>query len=223
MNKSILIIAAHSDDEVLGCGGTIARHVDEGDIVNVIFISDGVGSRTNLTQKSLFDRENAALNAKNILGISNIKYLGFPDNKLDSIPILEIIKELEIAINIFQPNIIYTHHYGDLNVDHRLTHQAVLTACRPFPESLITKIYTFEVMSSTDWALTGSFQFIPNTYINITNYIEKKKQALLAYSLEMRNSPNSRSISHIVALSVHRGNIVGFEYAEAFVLIREKQ
>ena len=84
----------------------------------------------------------------------------------------EIIKELEIAINIFQPNIIYTHHYGDLNVDHRLTHQAVLTACRPFPESLITKIYTFEVMSSTDWALTGSFQFIPNTFINITNYID---------------------------------------------------
>ena len=218
--KMVLVVAAHADDEALGCGGTISRHVAEGDKVNVIFMADGVGAR-NLNRADEFKkRENSKNLALQILGVSSSKSLNFPDNRMDSLPLLDIVQPLEKLIGEIQPCTIYTHHYGDLNADHRLTYQAVMTVCRPQPGSTVREILTFEVMSSTDWAGPGQRAFEPNTFVDISDHWLKKSQALEAYSMEMRLTPHSRSIEHLDVLSRHRGASVGIERAEGFELIR---
>jgi LmbE family N-acetylglucosaminyl deacetylase len=160
MSKTVLIVAAHTDDEVLGCGGTIARHVSEGDVVYAVFMADGVSSRAQVDQNDLAMRYSAAEQARNILGIQENYYLGLPDNRLDSLPLIEVIQLLEPIIHDVKPNTIYTHHHGDLNVDHSITHRAVMTACRPVPGHSVREIYAFEVMSSTDWATPFAEPFI---------------------------------------------------------------
>ena len=220
MSKTIIFVAAHADDEVLGCGGTIARHTANGDTVHVVFMADGVGSRGQREAAALMERNKARDAALHILGVSYSHALDFPDNQLDSIPLLDIVKAIEPIIQKAAPEIIYTHHYGDLNVDHRITHQAVMTACRPQPGSIVREILTFEVMSSTEWASSGLAPFIPNTYIDISNFLQIKLQALAAYELEMRPAPHSRSIAHLEILARHHGHCVGVEAAEAFMVMR---
>ncbi|GGO85157.1 PIG-L domain-containing protein [Marinobacterium nitratireducens] len=219
MSKRVLVVAAHPDDEVLGCGGTIARHVAEGDTVHVLFIADGVSSRGE-GKEELVKREQAAFKAHKILGVAEVSYLGLPDNRLDSLALLDVVQYVEKVINAFYPNIIYTHHFGDLNVDHCIAHQAVMTACRPLPESSVREIFAFEVLSSTDWATPQINPFIPNHYVDISKYLELKMEALEAYSLEMRDIPHSRSIDHLDILARHRGQSVGCFAAEAFSVIR---
>jgi LmbE family N-acetylglucosaminyl deacetylase len=220
MSKSVLVVAAHADDEALGCGGTIARHVAEGDIVHGLFIADGVSSREDANCDALTMRETAAQKAHSLLGFSSIKYLGFPDNRLDEVNLLDIVKSVERSLQAIMPNVIYTHHYGDLNIDHRIAHQAVMTACRPTPDSSVTEIYTFEIMSSTEWSSLGHSPFLPAYYVNISEYLELKLDVLKAYELEMRDMPHSRSIEHLEALARHRGHSVGVNAAEAFMVMR---
>lgn len=219
MARKILVIAAHSDDEALGCAGTIARHIAGGDAVHVVFMTDGVGSReegvTNITK-----RQSMADQAATILGVTSTYKFKLPDNKMDSVPMLEVTQLIETVIREIQPEVIYTHHYGDLNVDHSVTHQAVITACRPQPGSCVKEIYTFEVLSSTEWQTPGLHSFIPNMYVDITSYIDIKKQVIEVYSEEMRKSPHSRSIENIIRLNALRGNTVGVEYAEAYSVVR---
>lgn len=221
MPKSILVVAAHTDDEALGCGGTIARHVAEGDTVFAVFMADGVSSRAQVDQVDLENRNAAAERAREILGIQENFYLGLPDNRLDSLPLIEVVQRLEPIIRRLQPNIVYTHHHGDLNVDHRITHQAVMTACRPLPGSCVLSIYTFEVMSSTEWATPTVEPFLPNYFVDITNTLNKKIKALHAYEMEMRPQPHSRSIDHLEYIAKHRGSSVGLHAAEAFALVRQ--
>ena len=216
----VVVVAAHPDDEVLGCGGTIARHAAEGDTVYAVFMADGVTSRFTAGDLDLTTRHAAAETAGKILGISEKFFLGLPDNRMDSAPLLEVVQKLEPIINKVNPNIVYTHHYGDLNVDHRITHQAVLIACRPLPGSSVQAIYAFEIMSSTEWATPTAHPFIPNHFVNITNYEQKKMLALAAYEKEIHDEPHSRSAEHIAQLGRHRGCSVGVQSAEAFVLIR---
>ena len=220
MNKKILVVAAHADDEVLGCGGTIARHVEEGDHVNVVFMADGVASRGADVSNALKRRNQARDHALKILGVKAWRALDFPDNRMDSVPLLDVVKALEIIIDNWQPTRVYTHFCSDLNVDHRVTHQAVMTACRPAPGISVREILTFEVMSSTEWATPGIAPFEPNVFVDISDYLPKKLEALAAYEMEMRLSPHSRSIEHIEALARHRGSSVGLKAAESFVLIR---
>lgn len=220
MSKVILVVAAHADDEVLGCGGTIARHVADGDFVHIIFMADGVSSRKDSSSKQFLARNKARIEAMNVLGVEKWYSLNFPDNRMDSLPLLDVVQALEAVIEQVQPVRIYTHHHGDLNVDHRVTHQAVMTACRPFPGSSVRELLTFEVMSSTEWATPALAPFVPNTFLDISNYLPKKLRALDAYDLEMRLVPHSRSVAHIKALAEHRGNCVGFMAAEAFELVR---
>lgn len=217
---TVLIVAAHTDDEALGCGGTIARHVAEGDTVYAVFMADGVSSRAQADQEDLENRNAAAERAREILGIQENFYLGLPDNRLDSLPLIEVVQRLEPIIRKLQPNIIYTHHHGDLNVDHRITHQVVLTACRPMPGSRVQAIYAFEVMSSTEWATPIAEPFLPNHYVDISDQINTKMDALRAYQLEMRDAPHSRSFEHLSHLAQHRGYTVGVMAAEAFVVVR---
>ena len=218
MSKTILVISAHSDDEVLGCGGVIARHVAEGDNVHLLFMTDGVASR--LESGDGKNRLTYAQDVSKILKVDSFTNLNFPDNQMDSIPLLGIIKEVENKITELQPEIIYTHHIGDLNIDHQITHKAVITACRPQPDFCVKEIYAFEVLSSTEWQTPGVESFNPNVFVDITDYIDIKKQVLEVYSEEMRQPPHSRSIDNALRLNALRGNSVGVDYAEAFELIR---
>lgn len=220
MSRTVLVVAAHTDDEALGCGGTIARHVAAGDVVHAVFLADGVTSRVG-TNKSEFERREAAAKvAQQLLGIRSIDYLGLADNRLDAAALLDIVQPLEAVIQSRRPDIVYTHHSGDLNVDHRVAHKAVLTACRPLPDSTVREIYAFEVMSSTEWAGPGAVPFIPTLHIDISEFLSVKLAALAAYELEMRAPPHSRNFAHVEHLARHRGHSVGVDAAEAFCVVR---
>jgi len=220
MTRKILIVAAHPDDEVLGCAGVSAKNVMAGDEVHVLFMTNGVDARNEDSAKEL-ERQTATQKALDIVGISSVKKLNLPDNKMDSIPLLEIIRLIEETIKKINPSVIYTHHIGDLNIDHRITHQAVMTACRPQPKFCVKEIYAFEVLSSTEWQTSNYNQFLPNVFVDITNYVHIKKDALMAYNDEMRQPPHSRSVDNVLRLSNFRGNSVGCNYAEAFMLLRK--
>jgi N-acetylglucosamine malate deacetylase 1 len=221
--NSILVIAAHPDDEVLGCGGTIAKLSNEGASVNVSFLADGVSSReNNINQMSdLVLRQSAAQNACNILGVNEIFFGDFPDNRMDSIALLDLVKVVEDLIKIHKPDTIFTHHSGDLNIDHQKTHEAVVTACRTMDNQNIKTLLFFEVASSTNWQTPGSgIPFEPNWFEDISTTIDLKIKALKAYDIELRNWPHSRSIESVEHLARWRGSTVGVEAAEAFILGR---
>ena len=219
MNKTVLVVAAHSDDEALGCSGTISKHIEQGDSVHLLFMTDGVASRSAKVNNKK-KRLTAAQGVAEILGVDTLTNLNFPDNRMDSIPLLDVVKEIEDKISQVQPEVIYTHHIGDLNIDHQITHKAVITACRPHPGFCVRKNYAFEVLSSTEWQTPGVESFCPNMFIDITDYIDIKKQVLKVYSAEMHQTPHSRSIDNAIRLNAVRGNSIGVDYAEAFVLIR---
>lgn len=220
MNKTILVVAAHADDECLGCGGTVSRHVTEGDVVHAVFMADGTSARPGDQSEATQRRMEAAKTAHSVMRLKSAEFLNFPDNRMDSLSLLEIIQPLESLIQKLRPQIIYTHHSGDLNIDHRITHQAVLTACRPLPDHSVLEIYSFEVLSSTEWAVPQRESFLPNVFIDITGHLSTKTKALEAYGLEMRMVPHTRSIEHSIILAKHRGYTVGLHAAEAFMAVR---
>jgi LmbE family N-acetylglucosaminyl deacetylase len=216
-----LVVAAHPDDEILGCGGTVARHVAEGDSVKLLIMTDGVSSRLITKQLDKINRTKALKSAAKILGVQNSVQFNLPDNQMDTVPLLEIVKTIEPIIQKERPDIVYTHHAGDLNVDHRKTLAAVLTACRPQPSLSVRQIYGFEILSSTDWSAPQTNQFSPNLFVDISNYLKTKLKALKAYKKEMKPAPHSRSYQHVEILARHRGNSIGFYAAEAFMIIRD--
>ena len=226
MNKKVLVVAAHPDDEILGCGGTILRHVDEKDRVRVLILSEGITSRdesrnTEIRKNELSQLHLAANNAAKFMGVEKIDLCDFPDNRMDSVPLLDVVKKVENAVENFQPDTIYTHHAGDVNIDHKIVHKAVVTACRPLPNTSVRDIFFFETLSSTEWQImTPNNIFYPNIYVDIENYIDKKIEALHYYESEMRQYPHSRSYEAIKILAQQRGFTVGCYYAEAFMLGR---
>jgi LmbE family N-acetylglucosaminyl deacetylase len=217
---NVLCVAAHPDDESLGCGGTLAKHALNGDNVYVMFMTDGVGARQP-NDDSLQQRRDASIKACRALGVTPMwANTLLPDNAMDSVPLLEVVRRIEKA-PYPAPDIIYTHHGGDLNVDHVITHKAVMTAFRPKPGSSVKAIYCFEVPSSTEWAPSSSPQFNPRHHVNITGAPgEKKIEALNVYRMEMLAWPHARSMMGIRALMQWRGASRGFDAAEAFVVER---
>jgi N-acetylglucosamine malate deacetylase 1 len=218
--KTILVVAAHPDDDILGCGGSIASHVENGDKVFILFMSNGVDSRKDIQNHDFEKRKSAAISSSKVLGAQTPIFFDFPDNRMDSVDLLDIVQPLEKLIEKIKPEVVYTHHIGDLNIDHQITHKAVVTACRPQPGFCVKEIFAFEVLSSTEWQTSEYLPFIPNVYFDISNQIEKKCKALKFYDNEMRQSPHSRSIDNTIRLNALRGNSVGVDYAEAFILIR---
>lgn len=222
--KKALIIASHPDDEVLGCGGTIAKLVEEGGKVFIVFLADGVNSRKAeeiVLKNELIERRAAALKACSILGVTDVLFCDFPDNEMDNVTLLSITKKVEEIIEIFLPDTVFTHHVGDVNIDHQLTHKAVITACRPQIGKSVKHIFSFETPSSTEWQPPYSAPaFIPNCFIDISNTLTKKLLALEAYSFEMRAWPHSRSIKGVEHLVRWRGASIGTEAAEAFMICR---
>jgi LmbE family N-acetylglucosaminyl deacetylase len=218
--QTVLIVAAHPDDEALGCGGAIARHADAGDAVHILFVADGVGARGS-DKTELTARMTAAKSAAKILGAREPRFLNLPDNRLDTVPLLDIVQSIEREADPLQASIIYTHHGGDLNVDHRVTHQAVMTAFRPLPGRPARSIFGFETLSATEWstASTGD-AFRPNHFIDIGAQLDRKLAALDAYAAEMRPAPHPRSPEVVRALAVVRGSAAGLAAAEAFTVLR---
>jgi len=225
--QNVLVVAAHPDDEVLGCGGTIARHADAGDQVQVLIVAEGATSRQQHRDRSLAMEElsllsQASQQAGRILGARGVELLDLPDNRLDSLNRLDLIKRIEARIKRHQPQVVYVHHAGDVNVDHRRLHEAVVTACRPTPGQPVRRLLSFEVASSTEWQPPGSAPaFQPNWFLDISAQWPRKREALAAYATEMRPWPHARSLEAQEHLARWRGAQVGVEAAEAFCLLRE--
>jgi LmbE family N-acetylglucosaminyl deacetylase len=216
----VLVVAAHADDEILGVGATIARHKAEGDDVGVMFLTDGVGARGTQEASEAKQRSEACQRALKIVGVSQCWFHDLPDNALDTVGILSVTKLIEAVANQFKPTIIYTHHAGDLNVDHRITAISVLTAFRPFPGQEVREIYSFEVPSATDWGHGALAPFVPTHFVDVTDTYALKEAALKEYEQEMRPSPHTRSFENLRALATTRGHSVGVALAEAFITLR---
>jgi len=224
MNKVILVIAAHPDDEVLGCGGTIAKHALQGDEVYCLILGEGVAARGE--SEALREKEKEALKqnaskAAEILGIKELMFRNFPDQRLDTIPLIIVIKSVEEVKQRIKPDIIYTHHQGDLNIDHQITFKAVLTACRPVKNETVREIYSFEVPSSTEWNSSDVQNFfVPDVFVDISETFNKKVDALKAYKSELREYPHPRSPEALEIIARRWGVNVGRELVEAFRLLR---
>ena len=225
MNKKILICVAHPDDETIGCGGAIVHHINSNDKVYCIYMTNGISARHSKIKDTLIHRrkENALLASK-ILGF---KWLldccgDFPDNGMDKVKLLDVVKIIEKAKRKIMPHIIYTHNPHDLNVDHRVVAEATLTAFRPQTKEVWKKILAFEIPSSTDFAyFKKNNTFQPNYFLDIKKYWNKKKKALLAYKKEIKKYPNSRSLKGIEILSKFRGIQNGLEQAEGFQILKQ--
>lgn len=226
MIKTALVVAAHPDDEVLGCGGTMARLSSQGWAVHVLIVAEGATSRDAsrdraARQDELSELAQAAHAANAILGAASVVLGDLPDNRMDSIDLLDVVKFVEQALATHRPSLVFTHHAGDLNIDHRVLHDAVVTACRPLPGSCVQELLFFEVASSTEWTPGPSGPaFVPTVFYDITAHLPSKLDALAAYASEMRPFPHARSLRALDALARWRGASCGVEAAEAFALGR---
>ena len=223
---TILVVAAHPDDEGLGGGASMAKWSNAGIEVNVLIMAEGATSRDKVrNRKKRIDELSAlaksARSAGKILGVRRVQLLDFPDNRMDSVDRLEVIKAVEEHIKLLKPVTVVTHHSGDLNIDHRIIHEAVVTACRPKLGNPVRRLLSFEINSSTDWQPDSVSSFQPNWFEDVSGSISRKLQALEAYSIEIRPWPHSRSLKAVEHLARWRGATVGTEAAEAFMLLRE--
>ena len=227
-NKKILVVVAHPDDEILGIGGTLNKLVSKNQcIIKVIVLGEGLTSRSVERDRDLWNIElqshkNDITKAKEIINYQSLSVYDFPDNRFDSVPILDIIKVIEKEKETFEPNVIFTHHGGDTNIDHQITFNAVITSCRPIKNELVKSIYTFETPSSTEWQSPNHPNYFrPNVFheLNKEN-IEAKCKAMECYGFEKREYPHPRSNKSLKILAQSRGSIIGSKYAEAFMLIR---
>ena len=148
--ESVLVVAAHPDDEVLGCGGTMAWHRRAGDSVAVLILADGVASRGGAVATAIDERREWARRANAILGVTDLTLLSYPDNRMDALALLDVVQDIERVMARCRPTVVYTHHAGDVNIDHARTHHAVITACRPQPGNAVHQLLFFETPSSTE-------------------------------------------------------------------------
>lgn len=223
---STLVVAAHPDDEVLGCGATIARLTQGGEDVRVLILGEGATSRyadRNDAAASETDALKAMANeAGRLLGVSEVAFGELADNRFDSVDLLEIVKLVESYLERWSPDAVYTHHSGDLNIDHTLTQRAVLTATRPASLARVERLYAFEILSATEasfGSLDGAFN--PTVFNDVSESFNLKLDAMKAYASELREFPHPRSLEALTALATTRGAAVGVGKAEAFELLRE--
>lgn len=224
MNK-ILVVAAHPDDELLGLGGTIRKKVNNGDEAYCIILGEGFTSRGNKREDTdidiVSDLHEDAIKASKVVGFKEIHFELLPDNRFDSVDLLDVIKIVEKYIEKYKPDIVYTHHNADRNIDHRITYEAVLTACRPVGDYSVKDIYTFETPSSTEWGfIRGSGTFVPNVFEDITDTLDCKLNAMACYKTELREYPHPRSLKALEIIASRWGTVVGKNYVEAFELVR---
>lgn len=222
--KNILVFAAHPDDELLGVGGTVRRFVNEGATARAVIMAEGLTSRRDSRNDTdcseLLALQEDARRAAAEVGYTGIDFCGLPDNRMDSLDLLDIIKTVSNFVEKYKPDTIFTHHHGDLNIDHRVTCEAVLTACRPVEDYCIKRIYAFETPSSTEWNFNYTEPFTPNVYVDVSDTLEAKIRGMACYRTESTEYPHPRSAEALRALGRYRGSNAGFKMAESFVLLR---
>ena len=221
----ILVVAAHPDDEILGCGATAARLVQEGCDVYFAILGEGITSRHQergaADEKQLSLLQEHAQEAGRVIGVREVLLHKLPDNRLDAVPLLEVVKLVEDLVARLKPQVVYTHHGGDLNVDHGVIHRAVLTATRPVAGQPVREVYAFEVPSSTEWAFQRLEPvFRPNIFVDVTHTLETKISAMSCYRTEARQFPHPRSLEALRAIATRWGSVAGYGAAEAFELVR---
>jgi LmbE family N-acetylglucosaminyl deacetylase len=227
-NKKIMIIVAHPDDELLGLGATMNLLITEYKVItHVVILGEGVTSRsenrdTEAWKGQLINHKKNILEAQRIIGYHSVNIYDFPDNRFDTVALLDIIKIVEKEKADFQPDVIFTHHGGDVNIDHQRTFEAVITSCRPMQEEIVKTIVTFETMSGTEWrASTDPKHFVPNFFISFSKHnLDIKIDAMNAYIYEKRQYPHPRSAEALEIVAKRWGVSVGKNYAEAFCLVR---
>jgi LmbE family N-acetylglucosaminyl deacetylase len=223
MKNKVLVVAAHPDDEILGCGGTIARMVNEGAEAFTLILGEGATSRDTERNRDKRNNEISILKenikeSNKIIGVKETVSYDFPDNRFDTVALLDIVKVIEVVKNQFKPSIIFTHFANDMNIDHYITNKAVLTATRPMPDEVVKEIYAFEVLSSTEWSFPLSF--LPDYFVSVTDTLEKKINAMKIYENELRDYPHPRSIKAIELNAEYWGMRTGLGYAESFKVLR---
>ncbi|WP_127452725.1 PIG-L deacetylase family protein [Streptomyces sp. B29(2018)] len=218
-SRSVLAVAAHADDEVLGAGGTLAAHVRAGDRIHLLVLSASATSRPGQSHDQVRAHRAACVNKAAALYGAQVEIADFPDNAFDTAPRLAITQTVEAAVARCKPQILYTHSAADLSLDHRITAEAVAAATRPQPGRSVATVLAWEVRSATEWGTGVPFRptwFQPLTEQDLT----VKEQALKAYASEMRPWPHTRSVRAVLAAARLRGAQVGHEAAEAFEVVR---
>ncbi len=216
----VLVLASHPDDELLGVGGTIARHADEGDDVSLVVCSEGATARYEPEAATAL--QDSGRQAARVLGARNIRFLGMRDQHLDALPILTVIRAVEAVVREFAPDVVYTHHWGDVNRDHKVVGEAVMVACRPVGENYPRAVYLFETPSSTEWSWPDpASAFVPNHFVDVSSTLERKLQAMACYPTELRPEPHPRSLAALRSRAAYWGQIIGRAHAEAFVVARQ--
>ena len=223
--ERILVVAAHPDDEIIGCGGTLKRLINEGNEAYSLILSDGTTSRyDNLNEQVSEDikiRLQQNQSAAKVIGYKGTFFCQFADNSFDKESLLVIVKAIESYILLLKPSIIFTHHYGDLNIDHQRTFQAVQTATRPMMDCSVKEIYCFETFSATEWNFIDKAKFVPNYFVNIESTLKDKLEAMKCYKSELREYPHPRSLEGLEIAAKRWGMVAGCNYAEGFELIRK--
>jgi len=224
-NTRLLVVAAHPDDEILACGGTLARALSEGAEVCVLFLGEGVSARfpfgaydSEKFREESNHRTESAKNALRVLGISKAIFGDRYCCQFDTLPQITLTKEIEAIMDQFRPTILFTHNPSEVNVDHRLTYEAVEAACRPTRSFIPSQIYTFELVCSGNWTFETTFK--PNVFVDVTSFWEKKIAAWHCYAGEARPFPFPRSDVGLETLAHYRGMQVAIDKAEAFRLMR---
>lgn len=218
--RQVLVVAAHPDDEVLGAGGTIAKHVARGDSVYVVILTEGASVQFPGQPEKIELKRMQALKVAQLLGITEVFFGDFPDQKLDMQPIIAVTNFIEGVVEKVQPQIIYTHHFTELNQDHRAAYEATSIAVRPFSHPSVERLLCFSVDTVTNWG-QGVAQY--NVFSDVTDTLEAKLQAMSVYETEVRRPPHPRSLEALRQMAYRNGALVGLAAAEMFQLVLEVQ
>ena len=218
----VLVISAHPDDEVIGAGGTIARHVDHGDEVYWCVVTQAYNPPWS--EKYLEQARQQVYDVKKVLGIEEVFFCGFPTVKLNTLPYIEVSAALENIVSQVEPVIVYTTPHDDINKDHRIVYECTLVASRPLPGSSIQRLLSYELgPSSRQGLVSGGCGFLPNVFVDISEYMDKKLEAMSCYKTELKEFPHPRSLEGLRLIAEERGLSVGLKAVEAFRLVREVQ
>lgn len=215
-----LVVATHPDDEVLGCGGAMARHSGQGDEVHVLVVTRGIPEM--FPPEQIAETRDELCAAHRILGVASAHFLDFPAPRLDIVPRHELADAMSKVIQSLRPSVVYLPHGGDIHADHQAVYQATLVAARPVNACPVRQLLCYETLSETEWGPTfGASAFVPNVFVDISDYLECKLEAMSCYHTQLKNPPHPRSLRAIEALAQLRGSTVSLQAAEAFMLVRQ--